>query len=137
MRITLVIGTLDGGGAERVAANMANYWAAKDWEVTILTTNFSGESSCYALHPSVTHLDLGSPRFKNLPTDSQISAPLVSLIESCSQSECAALMSEITQIVKLRGAIPSTTPDLVISVMDRNQCLRAVGHSWSGPARNS
>jgi glycosyltransferase involved in cell wall biosynthesis len=124
MRITLVIGTLDGGGAERTATTMANFWAAKGWEVTILTTNFGGESSCYALHPCVTHLDLESLRSKNLPTDSQVSAPLIGLIKGSSESERAALMSEITQIFKLRGAIPSTTPDVVISLMDRtNVCV--------------
>lgn len=38
MRITLFIGTLQGGGAERVVANLANYLAQKGHDVTILNT---------------------------------------------------------------------------------------------------
>src|SRR5262245_42576308 len=49
MKITLVIGTLDGGGAERMATTMANYWAAKGWAVTILTTDFEDQHPCYDL----------------------------------------------------------------------------------------
>ena len=123
MRITLVISTLDGGGAERVAANMANYWAAKGWGVTILTTDFRGRSSRYSLHPCVTHLDLGSPRFNHLP-DLQAAAPVVALINGCSPSERAVLIPWATEILKLRGAISSTAPDVVISYMDRtNLCV--------------
>lgn len=119
MRITLVISTLDGGGAERVAANMANYWAAKGWEVTILTTDSGGQSSCYSLHPRVTHLDLESPRFHHLPSDLQGSAPVVGLINGCSESERAVLIPRTTAILKLREAISSTAPEVVISYMDR------------------
>lgn len=119
MRITLVISTLDGGGAERVAANMANYWAAKGWGVTILTTDFGGQSSCYRLHPRVTHLDLGSPRFDDLPNDLQGSAPIVGLINGCSESERTVLIPRTTAILKLREAIASTAPEVVISYMDR------------------
>jgi len=123
MRITLVISTLDGGGAERVATNMANYWAAKGWGVTILTTDFRGRSSRYKLHPCVTHLDLGNPRFNQLP-DLQAAAPIVGLIDGCSPSERAVLIPRATEILKLRGAISSTAPDVVISYMDRtNLCV--------------
>jgi hypothetical protein len=74
---------LSGGGAERVVTNMANYWAAKGWEITILTIDFGGEPSSYGLHPRVTHLDLSSPRFDSLPTDLRVTAPLVDLINAC------------------------------------------------------
>lgn len=119
MRITLVIGTLSGGGAERVATTMANYWAERGREVAILTTHFGGESSCYGLHPRVTHLDLSSPRFIGLPTDLKVIAPLAGLISACSPSERVALTPKVTHILKLRGAILSTRPDLVISYVDR------------------
>lgn len=126
MRITLVIGTLDGGGAERNATSMANYWAEEGWAITILTTNFGRESSCYDLHPRVAHLDLGSLRFESPPTDSRAVAALDDLLESCSESECDALLSEMTQIVKLRGAIPGTGPAVVISFVDStNVCVLA------------
>src|ERR1044072_1798315 len=115
MRITLVIATLGGGGAERVATTMANYWAAKGREVTILTTSFGGKSPCYDLHPQGTHLDLGSPQFNSLPTDSQFGAPLVGTINDCSQAERDVLIPQATHILKLRGAISSTSPEVVRS----------------------
>ncbi|MDT7540222.1 MAG: hypothetical protein QOE33_126 [Acidobacteriota bacterium] len=124
MRITLVIATLGGGGAERVAIIMANYWAAKGREVTILTTSFGSKSSCYDLHPQVTHLDLGSSQFNSLPMDSQFVAPLIGMINDCSQAERDVLIPQATHILKLRGAILSTSPEVVISYMDStNICV--------------
>ena len=119
MRITLVIGTLSGGGAERVVTTMANHWVQRRRQVTILTTHFAGESACYGLDPNVTHLDLSTPRFDTLPTDLNVVAPLVRLIAACSPSENAVLRSKVTHLLKLRGAILFTRPDLVISYMDR------------------
>jgi GalNAc-alpha-(1->4)-GalNAc-alpha-(1->3)-diNAcBac-PP-undecaprenol alpha-1,4-N-acetyl-D-galactosaminyltransferase len=115
MRITVVISMLSGGRAERVATNMANYWAAKGWEVTILTTDFGGEPSTYGLHPRVTHLNLRSPRFNNLPTDLRVTAPLRDLINACSQSERAVLNPLTPHILRLRRVILSTRPAVVIS----------------------
>jgi GalNAc-alpha-(1->4)-GalNAc-alpha-(1->3)-diNAcBac-PP-undecaprenol alpha-1,4-N-acetyl-D-galactosaminyltransferase len=111
----VVISMLSGGGAERVATNMANYWAAKGWEVTILTTDFGGEPSTYGLHPRVTHLNLRSPRFNNLPTDLRVTAPLRDLINACSQSERAVLNPLTPHILRLRRVILSTRPAVVIS----------------------
>src|SRR6185295_2510302 len=99
MRITLVIGTLrSGGGAERTAANMANYWAGKGWQVTVLTTHFCDQSSRYGLDPRVRHLYLGSPRFNHLPADSNLSALLSGSMNSCSESERAVLAAEEAHI---------------------------------------
>jgi GalNAc-alpha-(1->4)-GalNAc-alpha-(1->3)-diNAcBac-PP-undecaprenol alpha-1,4-N-acetyl-D-galactosaminyltransferase len=119
MRITLVIGTLQkGGGAERTATNMANYWAAKGRDVTVLTTHFCDQASRYSLHPRVMHLYLGDPRFENLLADAEGIAPLNSLIDLCSESERDYVTTEAVHIVKLRRAILSTRPELVISYMD-------------------
>lgn len=117
MRLTLVIGTLDGGGAERMATIMANYWAAKDREVTILTTHFAGQRPSYALHPCVKHLDLGHQPIYSQPMDSNESAPIIGLIRGCSQAERAGL-PQTTRLLKLRAAIQSTAPQVVISFMD-------------------
>jgi GalNAc-alpha-(1->4)-GalNAc-alpha-(1->3)-diNAcBac-PP-undecaprenol alpha-1,4-N-acetyl-D-galactosaminyltransferase len=124
MRITLIISTLTGGGAERVATTMANYWAAKGWEVTILTTDFGSESPCYGLHPSVSHVDLSSPRFKGHPEESQASARLDDLMHDCSRPERAVLIPEAAHILRMRRAIVSTSPDAAISYIDRtNICV--------------
>lgn len=124
MRITLIISTLTGGGAERVATTMANYWAEKGWEVTILTTDFGSESPCYGLHPSVSHVDLSSPRFRGHPEESQASARLDDLMHDCSRPERAVLIPEAAHILRMRRAIVSTSPEAAISYIDRtNICV--------------
>ena len=123
MRITLVISTLSGGGAERVAANMANYWAASGREVTILTTGYGGQSSSYDLNPRVAHLHLAGPQFNISLTDQQALVPLVGLANSCSEVERVVLAKHATHILKLRQAIMNTRPDAVISYIDETNIL--------------
>jgi GalNAc-alpha-(1->4)-GalNAc-alpha-(1->3)-diNAcBac-PP-undecaprenol alpha-1,4-N-acetyl-D-galactosaminyltransferase len=123
MRITLVISTLSGGGAERVTANMANYWAASGREVIILTTGYGGESSSYDLDSRVAHLHLGSPQFNSFSTDSHALAPLVGLVNRCSEPERIILARHATHILKLRQAIINTRPDAVISYIDETNIL--------------
>ncbi len=52
MRITLVISSLQRGGAEKVMSEMANYWARKGWPVTLLTL-VGAERPAYPLDPAV------------------------------------------------------------------------------------
>lgn len=124
MRVTLVIATLGGGGAERVAANMANCWAAKGWEVAIVTTCFGDHPSCYDLDPRVTRVDVGSRRLNSRPTDAQVFVPLAGLIADCSLAERAALIPQTTHLMKLRETILATRPQTVISYIDfTNLCV--------------
>jgi len=37
MRLLIYIHSLENGGAERVVANLANYWASRGWAVTVVT----------------------------------------------------------------------------------------------------
>jgi GalNAc-alpha-(1->4)-GalNAc-alpha-(1->3)-diNAcBac-PP-undecaprenol alpha-1,4-N-acetyl-D-galactosaminyltransferase len=54
MRLTLIIHDLSSGGAERVLSNMANYWAKKGWDITLLLL-YATESipMHYDLHPAI------------------------------------------------------------------------------------
>jgi len=49
MHIVLIIGSLQGGGAERVACTLANAWSAEGNKVTILTFEAYGALSAYPL----------------------------------------------------------------------------------------
>lgn len=51
LRITIFIGGLGGGGAERVVCNLANYLAKKEWNICILT--MFGRESSYPLHSNI------------------------------------------------------------------------------------
>ena len=37
MNLLIFIPTMRLGGAERVTANLANYWADKGWRITVVT----------------------------------------------------------------------------------------------------
>ena len=53
MKITLLIGSLAGGGAERVVCNLANYLVEKGHEVTVLTVS---DQQTYEIKESVRHV---------------------------------------------------------------------------------
>ena len=61
--ILLVTGSLQGGGAERVLSEMANYWAKKGWAVAFATWSGSETDDFYELDPRVNRvrLDVATP----------------------------------------------------------------------------
>jgi hypothetical protein len=50
MKICMVISTLAAGGAERVMCNMANFWVAQDYDITLITLAPFGQDF-YLLDP--------------------------------------------------------------------------------------
>jgi GalNAc-alpha-(1->4)-GalNAc-alpha-(1->3)-diNAcBac-PP-undecaprenol alpha-1,4-N-acetyl-D-galactosaminyltransferase len=59
MRITLVMPTLSCGGAERVGAAMANYWAEQGNEVSLITFDDAQSNPFYDLSAKLCHIKLG------------------------------------------------------------------------------
>ena len=57
MRLLIYIHSLENGGAERVVANLANYWVAIGWEVTVVTVA-SPTTDFYVLAPGVRRVSL-------------------------------------------------------------------------------
>lgn len=57
MRLLIFISSMNSGGAERVSANLANYWAAKGWEITIVSL-YPQSLDFYELHPAVKRIAL-------------------------------------------------------------------------------
>lgn len=57
MKILFFIYSLSCGGAERATANLANYWAERDWDVGIVTLAAETQDF-YALHPKVRRIAL-------------------------------------------------------------------------------
>lgn len=118
MRITFVISSLGGGGAERVVSNMANYWVNKDWEVTILTLFHGREPFAYDLDPRVTHRDLLTVLSTNPRPDVESLLALKDLLKTLTPSERTVLLRDLVLIVALRHAILKTDPQVVISFID-------------------
>ena len=58
----MVIGSLEGGGAERQMANIANYWAKRDIDVTIATWSGPEIADFYRLDDKVRRVHLDVPK---------------------------------------------------------------------------
>src|SRR5579871_1330423 len=102
MRLTLVISTLNRGGAERVMSILASAWAEEGKAVTILTLDHETQPA-YALHHSVKLTRLG------LATTS------LNLFEAATRN--------VLRLRALRKAIRESGPDLVLSFMDSTNVL--------------
>jgi glycosyltransferase involved in cell wall biosynthesis len=57
MRLLIYIHSLENGGAERVVANLANYWVSIGWDITVVTVAPQAKDF-YALDPAVRRISL-------------------------------------------------------------------------------
>jgi GalNAc-alpha-(1->4)-GalNAc-alpha-(1->3)-diNAcBac-PP-undecaprenol alpha-1,4-N-acetyl-D-galactosaminyltransferase len=105
MRITLVISSLGCGGAERVMSNIANYWTAKGWSITLITLA-TMDSDFYHLETNVRRISLD-----RLGDSSTV---------------IAALKNNIVRLSELRKSIKKSKPHVVISFIDRMNVLTLV-----------
>ena len=97
MRLTLVISSLQCGGAERVMSTMANHWAAKDWQVTLLTLDDGSAPPFYNLERRVSHIPLG--------------------LSWRSNNAISGLRNNLRRVSSLRQAIRDSNPEAVISFL--------------------
>lgn len=116
MRITIVIGGLAGGGAERVCVNLANAWAVRGWPVTVLTVSQNASTPAYAVDWRVQRRDLGWPRLANSAELNHTSiAPMLRLLD---RAACCELIVEIPLLAMLRHAILASRPSVVVAHID-------------------
>ncbi len=97
-QIVLVIHALHGGGAERVAATMANDWVAQGDRVTVVTLD-TVDSDVYCVDRRVRRIGLGLMR--------------------TSRNMLTAVWNNRRRINALRHAIGEAKPDCVVSLTDR------------------
>jgi GalNAc-alpha-(1->4)-GalNAc-alpha-(1->3)-diNAcBac-PP-undecaprenol alpha-1,4-N-acetyl-D-galactosaminyltransferase len=102
LKLTLVISSLSSGGAERIMSVMANYWAAKGWNITLITLD-SVLNDFYELDSRVKRVGLA--------------------VMGESQNDFKAIINNIYRISRLRHAIRKSTPDVVVSFVDRMNVL--------------
>jgi GalNAc-alpha-(1->4)-GalNAc-alpha-(1->3)-diNAcBac-PP-undecaprenol alpha-1,4-N-acetyl-D-galactosaminyltransferase len=102
MRLTLVIPSLWGGGAERVLSILANGWVEQGEDVSILTFEAAG-APAYHLHPQVKvrRLDLARQ----------------------SRNSWEGLRQNVHRIRMLRRAIRESQPGVVVSFMNQTNVL--------------
>ncbi len=105
LRILIVIRSLGGGGAERVAVDLAEYWAAKGRQVTISTRADASEDA-YDLPPSVARVVLG--------------------LAQESRGLFEGLCLNLRRVWRLRRLIRRTRPDVVLGMMTTSSVLAVV-----------
>ncbi len=101
-RVTIVIHSLEGGGAERVAAAMANHWAETGRDVTLITLD-SSDRDKYKLDDQVQRVALD--------------------VMSESANVVFGVLRNLRRMRRLRRAIVESRPDVVISLVDRTNIL--------------
>ena len=111
MRILFIIYSLGGGGAERVTAHSANYFAEiKKWEVAILT--LAGHKDFYALSPKVVRIDAAVPAAPNgFP---------------------ASFFVNLRRIIRIRKELSAFRPDLVVTEMPASNVLGILAATGTG-----
>jgi glycosyltransferase involved in cell wall biosynthesis len=102
MRITLAISTFDIGGAQRVMALMANYWAAQGHDVALVSLSPQSKD-WFELHHLVKRVSLN--------------------LLSASAHLGRALCQNALRVLRLRDELRQLRPDVVISFMDTTNVL--------------
>ncbi len=103
MRLTLVIHSLGCGGAERVMSVMANHWAARNREVTLITFDDGSQAPFYTLDRRVRRVALG--------------------LAGASRGLAAAIGANFKRMSVLRRALVESRPDAVISFLSRTNVV--------------
>jgi glycosyltransferase involved in cell wall biosynthesis len=109
-RILLITSTLAPGGAERVMATMANYWAERGKQVSLLTIA-STRDDFYALHPAVERVAL------DLLWDSD--HMLDTLISNCKR------------LARIRREVVRRKPQVVLSFIDQTNVRVLAALLWT------
>jgi GalNAc-alpha-(1->4)-GalNAc-alpha-(1->3)-diNAcBac-PP-undecaprenol alpha-1,4-N-acetyl-D-galactosaminyltransferase len=102
-RITMIISSLEAGGAERVMSRITNYWAAKGLEITLLTFEDRTKSPFYEL----------DPRIKYIPLNLAIFSPNLIM----------GIWNNSKRIFILRKIIRESNPDIIISFIDKTNII--------------
>lgn len=105
LKVLFVIHSLAMGGAERVTANLANYWASIGRDVIVVTVD-SATSDFYRLDPRVTRVALGMAQE--------------------ARSELFGLLNNTRRALHMRKILQSHRPDVAIGIMSNANILLAI-----------
>lgn len=102
-RILLIISSMALGGAQRVLAHMANYWAEKGKGITVMTLDGATECPIFPINQKVSLIPLGVSRY--------------------SRNFVEGIINNIKRIHLIRKAIKGTNAEVIISFLDTTNIL--------------
>lgn len=105
LNLLIVIHSLQCGGAERVTANLANYWASFGWQVTILTLAPVSDDF-YSLDTNVQRISLN--------------------MSGKSKSNWSSIVENTRRIRALRRTLKQARPDIALAMMSTANVLLAI-----------
>lgn len=119
MRLLIYIHSLENGGAERVVANLANYWAGIGWEITVVTVAPEA-GDFYRLDPAVRRISL------NLAAHGASHA-------AGGESALAGAWRTARRVWALRRILQRLRPDIALSAINTaNVALALAAHRLPG-----
>lgn len=105
MKMLLFTNSMAGGGTERVVATLANHWAARRWEVTVVTLAPVSEDF-YVLEPAVRRIALD--------------------LDGASSSPLHGLVQNLRRVAALRSTIEALQPQVAMALMSTPNVLLAL-----------
>ncbi len=110
MHLTLVISSLNPGGAERVLSNLANYWVSKGHQVSLITFASPTALPFYSLDPKINLIQLG---------------------QTHSESNLfKRVINSLKRILTLRKTLQKLKPDRIISFVDVTNITTLMASFW-------
>jgi glycosyltransferase involved in cell wall biosynthesis len=111
MKLCMMISSLSSGGAERVATTLANYWAEKGWEISIITLAGT-DRDFYAISPNIRRI------------------PLHLVGES--GGTLSGLWNNFSRVRALRRVLKRENPDIVLGFMPASNILSGLACVGTG-----
>lgn len=99
MKIVILIHSMSSGGAERVLANLANEWAKRNWEVTVIT-----------ITPQLLDFYKFNPAILRIALD----------LAGESQNIIQGISANLFRIFAVRREITRLSPDIVLGFMNNS-----------------
>lgn len=105
MRLLIYIHSLENGGAERVVANLANYWVSIGWDITVVTVA-SQQQDFYVLDPAVRRVCLN--------------------LTGHNPGVLAGFRRTVKRVLALRRVLQVVQPDVALSAMHTANVILAL-----------
>jgi len=105
MNIIFFISSMGAGGAERVTANLANYWAELDWRVIVVTMAPTAEDF-YKLNPKVDRISIG--------------------VSGDSSGAVGGIVANLKRVFAFRRILLKYKPDVAVGMMSTSNVVLAL-----------